>query len=797
MSESFGDGFGALPSKVIPPAAQIGLAPDERARRRRNRIIAAVLLLIAIAISSWLVFRASQRANQNSLVQIALDSGTLATTLRALAALERESDDDSVAKRAYLHALARFWGAAQSAMQGDNDFRWASCSGAAQDLEGDALSFYVGARILNCMSTQHVDVALTTAGSLPSTGAFSREAAYLRTLLAVTVGDEQGKSAGRAALLTEPTSQRFRVLAALTSGDESDLGSDQGPQALWVRLRHVFAEFANLPAIRSSSAGFDQAARAELWPAQLHWLQLIEARALFEAGDQQVAESIFQQHSGPLDEVYELERIDLAARLKRFVWADEVGALLPSGFSANATRRAEVLSELLLGKGRTEEALALVTSAATPRARLVRALSALSLATGGTPQPSVNIEAELTELTQHGLVGLRASLGLVQEFIRTRQAPRAVQYSEALLARFPTDPWVALATATASGAAGNFARAVEVLRPALAAYPNNAEMRASFGRFLGRMEPTPERLLEASAALGQAAGLLTGDAQLHLDWGLALIASGQKEAALSPLEQVTTLAAGGELEVIARLRRADLSIELGNLAVAEAELTRLDQLAQNRQDIEETRARFLVASLRGEAAIAGVRTAMRRFRRSISLQESFIELLTQAERWEEVDQNVLQGIRGELSTAAWRMRRVLAIGKLGRESQLQAVTRALLSDREAPLSRSERAILWAAQGWAELAGEQLARARGFARRAMQADPENVEGQVLSAALGVIEGTPDVERIRSLVARGRSVEAIGMMAAVTPDAAAACELGARYLSAAPRGRLAADVRTRCP
>jgi Flp pilus assembly protein TadD len=665
--------------------------------------------------------------------------------------------------------------------------------------ESSALAEARIARSLVALSRGQGGQALTVLSGLSATGAVLVEAFRARALALAEVGElSEAVDAARQAATLAPGAPRhaalyaeLSVLAGDVSGAQRVLDGSVGIDDS-ATLRLARAELGILrggdPAVVRSTVSPDL--EAVLGPLvtistgpELGRARLCRALLGLASGDAAGARSDLELAFTLVPPHDSRRRLALA---EAFIQAEaparglEVASAL-TGETSDPAGRAAVVVRAALAAGNLPAAELAVGAAGTGpridmlRARIAEAHGNLAEARGlyalAAAEPTLLVDARTAEGRLYLMLG------------QPREA--LVALTQALGAR-PAAPVAVLAFVRAAILTDDIAAAERIVAGANAIDDDAPEILAA----TALTASARGRFDVAYGALERAVAARPEDAELKVDLGDAALSLGRLDDAGRAYDAAAALP-GAPPRVFLRL--ASLAMERGDLAGAQAHLDHGS--AAPELERAQVRARLLVALGAGRSGVDEV-TRLRSGRASDRIINlALATLYVQAEEDRAARRPLLTALRGDRENPEALVLSALIDAHEGRSSgarsSLDTAERSAASRGTPP---SVRARLLAVRGRLAFDGADATEARARADEALRIDPHCAEAHLLIADLE-IEGARDpVPALRSAVTgTGPLGEAFGRLALRLGSGDEACTLGRRYLETAPGGYDARSVR----
>lgn len=779
--------FSVRSATAIPTLTNVPLTPEEVQRRRRVRLATVAAIVVAVLIAAAIGLYAQHRAAISSARAEAERTGRLPDIAAAIEALEGESGGEDVALLARLHAMAELAGE-----PGHREPAEALLAG--HEARGDGASDHAIALVYLALASGDVPTALREVAPLSPTGPRAAESARARALVASAVGDlDQALGSARTALEAMPDAPRHRALLieiAARAGAEVDATGDDTAVVAARALAVISRGGSTADARREADAVL---ATSDATPVELARARLVLGLAAAVEGDTALAGTRLTEaaSSGPAgDELFRRSVAEGFLIIGRPVDATSAIADLGTGATADVGLHARVAALLALSSGNLIAAQAAIT-AAPESARRAWVEGRILAASGVLDQA----RARYAFASAESFIGLVAASDLALLEVHADRGPEALAAIEPKLAEGATMPRVASAGALALSLAGQTDRALTVVQAALVAHPDEGSLLAA----LGRVQLAAHAYQPAADALSLAITHASTDATLHRDLGVAQRELGQPALAIASLRRSIELDA---TDPLALLQLLALEVAQNDFEGASTTLGRVDAAHLASLEIDHLRARTLVGSLAGQSGVRAVQIALRGARRDGDLHMALGRLYLQAERWSDAAMELAAADPTDEPPRRAPLLRLMALARMGRERPVELATLALREQAaETPFANDEEAILVMAGAWVAWHDGANERAGTLARRALELDPGSSDALLLLGDVDLAAGRDPETHLRAAAAgHPPSVEALGLLALRGELDAERCDLGRRYLTAAPAGGSARELRPRiatCP
>ncbi len=749
------------------------------------------VLLLVMLIALIRAFGSSGAEEEAQIAaRAAADDGSVASVDAALA-LENEEELDGPAARA-----RQGWLNAVAAYEHGRDTE-AAAEAALGQLEGEDSGQALAriARTYLALERGAVGEAAALSETLQPTDV-AGEGAYAKAIVALAQGDTSTAiEQARRSQTARPNAARYaallaRVMAAqgesepalqLTSGVA---GAEASPI---VRLARVDAHAANDDWDASLAE-----AEAVIGPLadrasarQRAWAHLGAARALAGKGEDAQAREMLAAASESYpaaSEAYGLGLAEIFLGLGSPQDARTFIDMLPEEV-ANAHRRSAIAAEVYLAQDDLEALEAVLESAADSprtaflRGRLAEAKDDLDAAKRFYEAASADEGSRAESLVRLGAIALEqerledaidrlqsaveaapdnagAVAMLARAYLEDDDADEAFEVIERGLEASPGDPAILLARAEVELDADQPEAAMRTLESLVEQRPNDADLHASLGEAARRMGDH-ER---AGAAYDKALELRPGD-----------------ESAL--LGKV-------------RLAIAQQDLEAANAAVEAAEEGGVEGRA-----MAVAKARLMVLEGRGREAVQALRRLIGRRSRDADLLAAYGWAQAQAEDYRDAKRTFARALRADEDEIEAHLGMALVETRLGDlRGASQSVGEAERIVRTKELGDRYVSRVAVARGRVRFEYGSFSDAKEHAEEAVEKDEKNAAGHFLLAMIAdATGGDPEPHLRRAAEGRMPPPEVFGQLVIHMRGGSERCELGQRYLRAAPGGIDARDVR----
>lgn len=767
--------------KSIPAIRDVPLTKEEVARRKRNRVLLAVSVVVAIVLAAIALYHFDHLRQIDAARAEAERTGRTADIERAIALLDGEEGAADVALTARLHAMLE--------LAGEPDHRdLAQQLLAHHDPSGDGASDHRIAESYLALAAGDAEGAAREASLLVAgRGPRAAEAGHARSLAALAIGNlEEARSAADAALTELPDAPRHRALVieiAGRAGTESPDTAGSEPVIALARARAALERGSATTEVREGAEA--TLAASDATPSERAWATLLLGLADGIDGDTRSAATRLEAAGAtppPGDELFRIELTEGFYAIGRRLDADAAMESLTSPVSTDASRRALLTARRALVHGDAEAAARAAEGAAdSPRRALILAEIAALRGDGQRARTLFERAASTSSLRTFALPALSALL------LHEGEAQAALAAISTGAAESPTHPRLAAALAYAQAATGDRAGALATVSRALEAHDGEPTLLVAKARLHARAAEW-EVAYEAFHAVADATRT---DPQISTERGQAARALGHLDEAREAYAAALAVDPSQATALVALL---GIQLETHDVDGARESLGRIDSAHLVSPDIDHLRAQYLVERRAGESGVRSVEEAIGRSPDDGELRLALARLYYQAERWSDAadafyaalsrtsDRNLALGMR---AVALARGRRAPTV-----EAMLDQIRS---SATDTPLTPRDQALMSVASAWVQWHDEAYGRATIFARQALDAVPDDRDATLLLAYLDENAHRDPTEHLVAI--RDRSIEARGWLASLGEMDAAKCVDARGYLEAAPEGRLAATLRTR--
>ena len=749
-----------------------------------------VLGLVLLIVLARAVFAGGDAEEALALARQAADDGLLSSTTAALA-FEREEgldDPDDQARQAWLQALGAMEHGADTEAGAESSLAALGDEAAGQPLARIA-------RIYLALEQGAVDEAATFAQTV-APPSLAGEDAHARALVALLQGDtEAAVQHARQAQTARPSSARYaallaRVMAVLGESEPAlqltggVAGAEGSPV---VRLARVEAHAARgdwAPSLSEAEAVFG--ALAELAsPRQEAVAHLGAARALAEQGeDAQAREHLAAaaENRPPMDEAYGLALAEIFLEIGSPQDARTFIDALPERV-ANAHRRAQVAAEVYLAQDDLEALESVLDSAAdSPRTAFLRG----RLAEAKDAIDDAKRFYEAAAVDEHSRPEAMVRLGAIA--LEEDRVDDAIDRLESAVEAVPGDGEAVALLARAHLEDGDADEAGEVIERGLQASPDDPSM------LLARadVELADDRPEAAMRTLESLVERRPNDADLHSSLGEAARRMGDLERAGAAFGRALELRPGDRT---ALLGKALLAVEAQDVEAAEAAIEAAEAGGVTGRRIDLVKGRLMVLQGRGLEAERALGRLMGRRTRDAALLAAYGWAQAQAEDYRGAKRSFERALRVDDDAIEAHLGMALVETRLGDlRAASQAVGAAERIVRARDLGPRYQARVAVARGRVRFEYGSFGDAREHAEEAIEKDGDSAEAHFLMAMIADANGD-DPERHLRRAAEGRMPppEVFGQLVIHSRGGRERCEMGRRYLAAAPRGIDASDVR----
>ncbi|MBO6940143.1 MAG: tetratricopeptide repeat protein [Deltaproteobacteria bacterium] len=749
-----------------------------------------VLLLVMIVALVRVLGSSGAEDDAQIAARTAADDGLIASVQSALA-FEAEEELDSPtarARQAWLNAVAAYEHGADTEAAAES-----ALSQLAMEDSGKALARI--ARTYLALERGAVEEAAALSDTLQATDV-AGEGAYAKASVAMERGDTtQAIEHARRSQTARPGSARYAALLArvMAAQGESDpalqltsgvAGAEASPV---VRLARVEAHAANddwAASLAEAEAVLD-ALQSRASDRQRAWAHLGAARALAGQGEDARAReelAAATEHRPPASESYGLGLAEIFLEIGSAQDARTFIDTLPEEV-ANTHRRAAVSAEVYLAQDDLDALEGVLENAADSprtaflRGRLAEAKEDLEAAKRFYEAASADDESRPEALMHLGAIALEqerlpdaidrlegaveaapanapAVAMLARAHLQNEDADEALEVIERGLRASPDDPGILVARAEVQLAADQPEAAMRTLESLVEQRPNDADLHSSLGEAARRMG----NLERAAQAYDRALELRPSDDTALLGKVLLAVANQDVEGAKAAVEAAEAGGVRGRELRVAKARL--LVLEGGGRAAVRA----LQPLTRGRvRDAD-----LLAAYGWAQAQAEDYRDAKRTFARALRVDEASIEA--------HLGMALVETRLGDLRGAA------------------QAVGEAERIVRSEELGDRYEARVAVARGRVRFEYGSFSEAKEHAEQAVEKDARSAEAHFLLAMIAdATGGDPEPHLRRASEGRMPPPEVFGQLVIHMRAGSERCELGERYLAAAPRGIDARDVQ----
>ena len=398
--------------------------------------------------------------------------------------------------------------------------------------------------------------------------------------------------------------------------------------------------------------------------------------------------------------------------------------------------------------------------------------------------------AELGRAAEDPTLAIEAKTTQAAMEVAADNAARAREILGPLHEELPNHPEIASLLADAERALLQFPAALAALRPGLAASPDNALLLTA----KARVHIAQEQWSEAYESLQSAIANDPRDADRQADLGNVARRVGEDEAARRAFDMALELDPEHTAGLLGRL---ELDLDEEKTADAVTILERIDRAGIRSLRVERLRARTLVLDVRGMSGVRPLRQGIVREGVDRWLLVGMGKLYLQAEQYDAAA-GALSRARDMFENAnephaEADLLHALAYARGRRTPPAETILSNLPSNLDPELA-ALRAVV---EGRIAQVAQQRIRFRERAQAALALSPKIAEAHLLLADFAASRDADSIPHLRrALEAVPPSPEAMGRVAlSEGVTARERCDLGKRYLRAAPRGDNAQDVRER--
>ncbi len=770
----------------LAPVGEVLLPPEERLKLRIKKGLAATGLLILLGLTAWTVryfwHRHSVEANAEA-------AGATGRTEDIRDALDTLDSGELLGLRARLMAML--------ALAGEGTVEDAEAAVAAvPENDPHEASERLKAAVYVALAKGEQASALEAAGRLISAGDFAAETAYAksRAQMANAV-DGVAEAAGAAQLVPEP-----RYVAnhaeALTATGQIDgalevLEGAEGPAADVARARALhegYREGAGAAAEAVLTA--ESATRGE--KAWAEAVLAFQAARLGARGEARTHAAQALESQPPGDHGFRWFVAEALTTAGAFDQARAAAEGVPTAEPvADPHRRGRVLAALSLAAGDADTALEhLSNTAASPEALILvgdarraeeqldaarasydrAAESAHHVGLARAARAALELEDEkLEEALAQARLALEAEPlhpavvpVVVTAMLASDEADEAMGVAERALEQRPEDVRLLAAKADVLLAKESWDEALTVLRDAVERDGENAELRAE----LGDAARGAERFDESNEAYQKAL-------ELDSDHPQALVGLFQLQVATHALEEAAATwekidEAELRIDKDAALARVQFLVDSGAGRSGMRELTRLSRSRSLRRNAE---VRFAMAE-------------------NLLQQGNYNRAFAMFGRARVLGGDRVRAYLGQALAQAMKERNNRATDAL-RSAADASIPDDAEEGADPPAYAEPRYLV--TRGIIEANLGRFVQAATYARRALEADPENTMARSLLGKIDTRYRRNPTENLRAAIdgvpARPLAMARLAIRLGTNDDG---CELAARYLDAAPYGELAEDV-----
>ncbi len=466
---------------------------------------------------------------------------------------------------------------------------------------------------------------------------------------------------------------------------------------------------------------------------------------------------------------------------------EEAKKLLVRSFSsaAYAQRRALLSAEVWLSAGDLDKALqALQVAQPAPQKALL--FGEIMQARGELNKARQYYEQALSGAGRR--VATKARLNLARLMLQQNNISSAKDHINAAKALVPNDPEITSLEVEVQLAAGNPTEADKILREALALEPDSVPLLQAKALVMSRSGDAQGalRLFESITRI-QAQ-----DPQAQMKFGRMALRAGQTERAKQAFNEALRLAPS---MYDAFVGLADAELSQGNVEKAQQLIDRATQAGVSSVDWARVASMTKAAAGLGQEAVNSVRELVQRYR-DADILAALAHLQVQAERDKDAENTIAAALKIEPSNIEALLLRALVEGRRG---DLKRGTDTLNALDKIARKRGVLTPLLAARIVAQRArlryefGD-LAGAQRLALDASKLDTRAAEAHLVRASIASEKRLSPVSELQAgMAGMFTPPEVVARLVLELPDGGDKCALAKRYLSAAPAGYDASDVK----
>lgn len=764
---------------------------DEVPRRVWIALAGIPVLLIVMIIALVRAFGSSGAEEEARIAaRTAADDGLLASVTAAIA-LEAEEELDSPAARA-----RQGWLNAVAAYEHGEDTE-AAAEAALSELEGpeSGLALARIARTFLALERGAVEEAAALSETLQPTDV-AGEGAYAKAIVALARGNTAAAiEQARRSQTARPNAARYaallaRVMAAqgesepalqLTSGVT---GAEASPV---VRLARVEAHAANDDWDASLAE-----AEAVIGPLadrasqrQRAWAHLGAARALAGKGEDEQAREMLAaaaEHRPAASEAYGLGLAAVFLEIGSPQDARTFIDTLPEEV-ANAHRRAGIAAEVFLAQDDLDALEGVLESAADSprtaflRGRLAEAKEDLDAAKRFYEAASADEESRAESFVRLGAIALEQD-----------RLDDAIDRLESAVEAAPANAEAVAMLARARLEDGDADEALEVIERGLQASPDDPSILVA----RAEVELAADQPEAAMRTLESLVEQRPNDADLHAALGEAARRMGDYERARTAYDKALELRPGDDDALLGKVR---LAIAEQDLDAAKAAIEAAEAGGVTGRAMAVAKARLMVLEGRGREAAQALRRLIGRRSRDADLLAAYGWAQAQAEDYRDAKRTFRRAIRADEDEIEAHLGMALVETRLGDlRGASQSVGEAERIVRTKELGDRYASRVAVARGRVRFEYGSFSDAKEHAEAAVEKDEKNAAAHFLLAMIAdATTGDPEPHLRRAAEGRMPPPEVFGQLVIHMRRGTERCELGQRYLRAAPGGIDARDVR----
>ncbi len=754
--------------------------------------LAGIPVLLLVMIVALIRTLGSSGAEDDAQIaaRTAADDGLIGSVQAALA-FEAEEELDSPgarARQAWLNAVAAYEHGADTEVAAES-----ALAQLGTEDSGRALARI--ARTYLALERGAVEEAAALSDTLQPTDV-AGEGAYAKASVAMARGDTtQAIEHARRSQTARPGSARYAALLArvMAAQGESDpalqltsgvAGAEASPI---VRLARVEAHAANddwAASLAEAEAVLD-ALQARASDRQRAWAHLGAARALAGQGEDARAReelAAATEHRPPASESYGLGLAEIFLAIDSAQDARTFIDTLPEEV-ANTRRRAAVSAEVYLAQDDLEALEGVLESAADSprtaflRGRLAEAKEELDAAKRFYEAASADEESRPEALVRLGAIALE------QERLTD-----AIGHLEGAVEAAPANTEAVAMLARAHLANEDADEALEVIERGLRASPDDPSILI----VRAEVELASDQPEAAMRTLESLVEQRPNDVALHSSLGEAARRMGDLERAAQAYDRALELRPGDDTALLGKvlLAVANQDVEAAKAAVEAAEAGGV----RGRQ-LRVAKARLMVLEGRGREAARALRSLVGRRSRDADLLAAYGWAQAQAEDYRDAKRTFERALNADEDAIEAHLGMALVETRLGDlRGAAQAVGEAERIVRTEELGDRYEARVAVARGRVRFEYGSFSDAKEHAEEAVQKDERSAEAHFLLAMIAdATGGDPEPHLQRAAEGRMPPPEVFGQLVIHMRAGSERCELGQRYLRAAPGGIDARDVR----